>query len=83
MPKQRRRPNPGPWNRKGRELGGSNLAFEGSGQSDLAVWRDGIGLALIPALIGLWPLLTGHLRSGRGVEDLFSMVQPPAQWRSH
>jgi hypothetical protein len=37
----------------------------------LGVWRDGVGLALIPALLGLWPPITGHFairtRGGRAV----------------
>lgn len=60
MPKSTRRTNPGLWNRKDRGLGGSGLSFEGSGRSDLAVWRDGVGLAVILALFGLWPLIAGH-----------------------
>lgn len=60
MTKPTRRPRPGVWTRKDRGLAGSSLSFEGSGQSDLAAWRDGVGLALIPALFGLWTLITGH-----------------------
>jgi hypothetical protein len=60
MPKIPRRPKPGPRSRKDRDLRGSGLSSEGSGQSDLAVWRDGVGLTLIPTLFGLWPLITGH-----------------------
>jgi hypothetical protein len=32
-----------------------------SGNSDLARWRDGVVLAIIPALAGLYPVFTGHL----------------------
>jgi hypothetical protein len=60
MPKHTGRMKPGPWTRKDRGPSGSGLSFEGSGRSDLAAWRDGVGLAVIPALFGLWPLVTGH-----------------------
>jgi hypothetical protein len=61
MPKPSRRPRPGPWARKDRTFGESGLFSEGSGRSGIAVWRDGVALALIPALLGLYPLITGHL----------------------
>ena len=47
MPQPPRRPKPGLWTRKDRSLGGSGLSPEGSGSSGIAVWRDGVGLALI------------------------------------
>jgi hypothetical protein len=46
--------------RKDGTLGESNLFSEGSGRSGIAVWRDGVALALIPALLGLYPLIAGH-----------------------
>jgi hypothetical protein len=60
MPKPSRRPKPGLWTRKDRSFGESGLFSEGSGRSGIAVWRDGVVLALVPALIGLYPFITGH-----------------------
>src|SRR5262249_43320117 len=54
------RPKPGPCTRKDRSSGGSGMVSEGSGRSRIAVWRDGVALALIPVLIGLYPLIAGH-----------------------
>jgi hypothetical protein len=36
------------------------IDFRTGATGDLAVWRDGVGLAVIPALFGLWPLVTVH-----------------------
>jgi hypothetical protein len=60
MPQPSRRPRPGSWPRKDRSLGELGLSPEGSGSSGIAIWRDGVGLAAIPALLGLVPLVTGH-----------------------
>jgi hypothetical protein len=60
MPRPKKRSKPGPSTRKDRGSVGSGISSGGIGQSGLAVWRDGVALALIPALIGLWPLSTGH-----------------------
>jgi hypothetical protein len=72
MHKPSRRPKPGLWTRKDRKLG-SGLSSEGSGGSPIALWRDGVVLALIPILLGLVPLITGHFamstRGGRLVLD--------------
>jgi hypothetical protein len=46
--------------RKDRPFGESRLFSEGSGRSGIAVWRDGVALALIPVLLGLYPLIAGH-----------------------
>jgi hypothetical protein len=68
-----RRPKPGLWTRKNHRLGGSGLSSEGSGRSEIVVWRDGVVLALIPVLLGLYPLIAGHFemrtRGGKLVLD--------------
>src|SRR5262249_9134746 len=57
---------PGLWTRKDRSRGVWDLWSSGSGRSELAVWRDGVVLALIPVLLGLIPLITGHFETPRG-----------------
>jgi hypothetical protein len=64
MPQPPKRPKPGPWTSKDR---GPAFAFWNTGGSPLAMWRDGVVLPLILAIVGLVPLVTGHFEAkGRG-----------------
>src|SRR5262249_12507260 len=62
MPKRPRRPKPSVWIRKD---GGPDTSALDSGQSPIAVWRDGVVLPLIPVLFGLFPLASGHVELPR------------------
>jgi hypothetical protein len=58
-----------PWDRARKDRG-SRIAeglFESAGKGPLSIWRDGVVLALLPALYGLFPLISGHVYlGGRG-----------------
>ncbi len=60
MPQKPRRPTPNVWNRKER---GPDASIWDSGSSSIAAWRDGVVLPLIPALLGLFPLISGHFEA--------------------
>jgi hypothetical protein len=54
---------------------GLESLLEGSGRSELAMWRDGVVLALLPVIYGLFPLISGvvNIRSRRGAFHLEGM----------
>lgn len=53
--------------RKDRSVLLENLLSDSSGRGSLTMWRDGVGMALVPVLYGAFPLLSGHADlSGRG-----------------
>jgi hypothetical protein len=67
MLKHRARPKPSSWTRKDHPRFESLCWSESSGRSPVAAWRDGVVLAAISVLIGLWPLMMGHFAmSARG-----------------
>lgn len=61
-----KRPRQGIWTRKDR-LAGVESLFEASGRGGLSAWREGVVLALLPVLYGVFPLISGHITlRGRG-----------------
>lgn len=76
MSKQAKRLKQGPWNRKDR--GGGSMGDPGG--SALAQWRNGIILPLIPVVLGLFPLISGHFESIVRVRGKMIVLDgPPAR----